>query len=423
MKVGSGVSVLVVEDDAFQRRMIVRMLRKLGCFDIKEAGDGREALDSIETNRIPDLVICDLDMPEMDGMELLRHLGEANSTVSVIIASAQEHALLSSVEKMAQAYGVILLGVIEKPVMVDELGTLIARHNQARAQYPAVDQPEQHSLSLNHILHGLRENQFLPYFQPKVDLARGCVRSAEALARWQHPELGMISPAAFIAPLEQSGHIDDLTLLILEKAARACCAWHAKGFDLTVSVNLSLVSLANTMQADRITETVREAGLDPRYMILEITESAAMTDLAHALENLNRLRLRGFGLSVDDYGTGFSSLQQLTRVPFTELKIDQSFVTGCSLNPSSRTIVESSVAMARGLAIKSVAEGVESQEDWDLLKAAGCDLAQGYFIAKPLPQTAFIEFCVSNLAASAGPHPLHSQNGQPGPSSTPVNRP
>lgn len=142
-------------------------------------------------------------------------------------------------------------------------------------------------------------------------------------------------------------------------------------------------------------------------MILEITETAAMTELAHALENLNRLRMRGFGLSVDDYGTGFSSLQQLTRVPFTELKIDQSFVTNCGLNPSSKTIVESSVEMARRLDIKSVAEGVETQADWDLLKVAGCDLAQGWFIAQALPQTDFIEFCLRYATAAAANYPGH----------------
>jgi EAL domain-containing protein (putative c-di-GMP-specific phosphodiesterase class I) len=130
-------------------------------------------------------------------------------------------------------------------------------------------------------------------------------------------------------------------------------------------------------------------------VIFEITETMAMTEVAAALENLTRLRMRGFGLSVDDYGTGFSSLRQLTRVPFTELKIDQEFVQGCAANPSSRTIVESSVEMARRLGITSVAEGVETQEDWDVLKAAGCDVAQGFLIAKPLENDSFLAFCIA----------------------------
>lgn len=221
-----------------------------------------------------------------------------------------------------------------------------------------------------------------------MELATGRTIGAEALARWRHPEHGLVDPYAFIALLEQSGKIDALTLVMLE-AAGACRAWREHGLELTVSVNLSLVSLTDTTLADRITQAVRLAGLDPCHMILEITETAAMTEVAPALENLARLRMRGFGLSVDDYGTGFSSLRQLMRVPFTEIKIDQGFVTGCATNPAARTIVESSVEMARRLRIKSVAEGVETQSDWDLLKAASCDVAQGYLIARPMPAGEF----------------------------------
>jgi EAL domain-containing protein (putative c-di-GMP-specific phosphodiesterase class I) len=159
-----------------------------------------------------------------------------------------------------------------------------------------------------------------------------------------------------------------------------------------VSVNLSLASLTDAMLADRITAIVRSARLDPRHMTLEITESAAMSNVASALENLARLRMHGFGLSIDDYGTGYASMQQLTRIPFTELKIDQGFVTGCVANHATRAIVESSVGMAHRLGIKSVAEGVETQSDWDALKAVSCDIAQGYFIAKPMDASSFVEF-------------------------------
>lgn len=402
MTVADGLIALVVEDDDFQRRTVARMLRALGAREAREAGDGKQALASIRGAALVDLVVCDLDMPEMDGMEFIRHLGQANSAVSVIIASAQDRSLLSSVDKMAHAYGVRLLGVIEKPVTIEGLRNLIASHEPLTPQ-PARAFAGTPSFSLDQILHGVQEKQFEPFFQPKVELATGRVVGAEALARWRHPEHGLVGPNAFIAPLEQSGKIDEFTLLMLENAAGACRAWRERGMELTVSVNLSLVSLTDTMLANRITEAVRSACLDPRYMILEITETAAMTEVAPALENLARLRMRGFGLSVDDYGTGFSSLRQLTRVPFTELKIDQGFVAGCAANPSSRTIVESSVEMARGLNIKSVAEGVETQADWEVLQATGCDMAQGYFIAKPMQESSFLAFCTMNLRAEAKP--------------------
>lgn len=395
MASAQGLTVMVVEDDDFQRRMVSRMVRFLGALKVMEASNGREALALIRDAPPVNVVICDLDMPEMDGMELIRHLGQANSAASVIISSAQERSLLASVEKMARAYGVRLLGVIEKPLTLEGLEDLIAQHEQPGPSSAHASDPV---FSLDQLLAGIQQSQFEPFFQPQVGLATGRVLGAEALARWRHPEHGMVGPFAFIAPLEQTGNIDGLTYLMLEKAANACRTWRERGFDLTVSVNLSLASLTDTMLAKRITQTVRSAGLDPRHMILEITETAAMTEVAPALENLARLRMRGFGLSVDDYGTGFASLSQLTRVPFTELKIDQGFVTGCAVTPSSRAIVESSVEMAGRLDIKSVAEGVETQAEWEVLKAAGCDLAQGFLIAKPMQESAFLAFCANGAA-------------------------
>ena len=164
---------------------------------------------------------------------------------------------------------------------------------------------------------------------------------------------------------------------------------------LTVSVNLSLVSLGDTALADKITQVVQSTGLDSRYVILEITETAAMTDVAHALENLARLCMNGFGLSIDDYGTGYSSMQQLTRIPFSELKIDQSFVHDFADNEALRIVVESSINMAHKLKVKSVAEGVETQQEWDMLNCMGCDTAQGYFIAKPMDVKTLQEFMKS----------------------------
>ncbi len=392
--IANGLTALVVEDHDFQRQMVARMLRSLGAREVKEVDNGKQALAVIEDGAAVDLVVCDLDMPEMDGLELIRHLGQAESAVSVIISSAHEQSLLDSVNKMTAAYGVRLLGMIAKPVTLEGLEGLIALHEPPgpKVERAPAGAPD---FSLEQILEGVRLKQFEPFFQPKVELATKRIVGAEALARWRHPDHGLVGPYAFIDPLEQSGNIDALTFLMLERAARIWHNWRESDLDLTISVNLSLASLTDTTLADQITDISHSAGLDPRHMILEITETAAMTDVAPALENLARLRMRGFGLSVDDYGTGFSSLRQLTRVPFTELKIDRGFVTDCATNPPSSTIVQSSVEMARSLGIKSVAEGVESQEDWNLLKAAGCDLAQGYLIAKPMEAERFVEWAHS----------------------------
>lgn len=385
---------LVVEDDDFQRETLVDMLLSLGAKSVQQAGDGKQALEILQaqSSRAIDIVLSDLEMPEMDGMEYFRHMGNFFADISLIIMSALDSALITSVEKMARAYGIRLLGAIEKPITRSRLQMLIAQHEAAGPKREAISSASA-SFTLEEIMDGLRKNQFEPFFQPKVDVVSGQVTGVEALARWIHPEHGVIQPYAFIEVLERNGKIDDLTFVMLKKAASACRQLHERGQMLSVAVNISLTSLTDTTLASRITQVIRDAAVDPRYIILEVTETTAMTDVAHALENLARLRMRGFGLSIDDYGTGYSSMQQISRIAFSELKIDQSFVKGFAENEPLRIMVHSSIDLAHKLRIKCIAEGVETEKEWNALKEIECDLAQGYFIAKPMNLTSLLDFC------------------------------
>ncbi|HEU0188589.1 MAG TPA: EAL domain-containing response regulator [Gallionella sp.] len=384
--------ILVTEDHNFQRKAVVHMLQSLGVEGVLQASNGKQALEILQREPALDIVMSDLDMPEMDGMEFIRHLAKLHPGISVCIMSSMDSALITSVEKMAKSYGHRLLGAMEKPLFLDQLKNMIALHQQAQKKTVRTTASAA-SFSLEEVLQAVRDKQIEPFLQPKVMLSNGRLIGAESLARWVHPEQGVIAPYAFIPLLEQSGNMEEITFLMLEKTACACRLLQDEGHKLAISVNLSLSSLSDTTLAERVTRTVRRAGVDPHHIILEVTESAAMTDVAPALENLARLRMHGFGLSIDDYGTGFSSMQQLTRVPFSELKIDRSFVTDCATNHSLRVIVESSIDMARKLHVKSVAEGVETQEEWDMLKSMNCDVVQGYFIAKPMDSAAFLGFC------------------------------
>lgn len=392
------LNILVVEDDSFQRQIIVRLLRSLGVTSVCDAGDGKQALETIRSAnpRPVDVVLCDLKMPEMDGMEFLRHVSQEHHNIAAIIISSLDRNLLASVGRMTRMYGIKLLGAIEKPISPADLQNMLSKYEQSENKWPRDDAKP--SYSLDEIMRGIRSQNFEPFFQPKLDLKTGRLVGAEALARWIHSEHGVVSPQSFIPLLEQSGNIDDLTFLMLKHAVTACRSLHHKGHYIAVSVNLSLVSLDDTSLADNITKGVRNAGIDPKYIVLEITETAAMTDVAHALENLARLRMNGFGLSIDDYGTGYSSLQQLTRIAFSELKIDQSFVKDFAEHEASCIVIESSIDMARKLRVSSVAEGVETQQDWNALKSMGCDTAQGYFIAKPMNLNSFVKFCANNPA-------------------------
>jgi EAL domain-containing protein (putative c-di-GMP-specific phosphodiesterase class I)/CheY-like chemotaxis protein len=384
------LTFLVAEDHAFQRKALVRMLQGLGAEVVLEAEDGRAALDLFADLTQPvDIIFLDLDMPHMDGMEFIRHVGESGVPVSLVLSSALDAALVSSVETMARAYGIHLLGAVEKPVTPQKLAALLARHGRAAPQKKggAMEQ-----MAVADIAAGMAAGQFEAFLQPKVLLSTAEVVGAESLVRWRHPERGLIPPAAFVPTIESSGMIDDLTWLMLDQSAALLSSWLKTGREYSLSVNLSLRSLETPSLAERITDRVRAQGVDPRFIVLEVTETAAMTDVGRCLENLVRLRMKGFGLSIDDYGTGYSSMQQLARVPYTELKIDQSFVMGASSQPRLRVMLESSMQMAQKLGLQAVAEGVETRRDWNLLAELGCHMAQGYYIAKPMPAAEFLDW-------------------------------
>src|ERR1017187_293787 len=387
----SELKFLAVEDHEFQRGMLLKMLARLGATQVSTAADGYAALEIVMSpGACIDIIISDLDMPGMDGLEFMRHVGEAHIPVAIILASAMESVLLDSVETMTRAYGVKILGVIQKPITPDKLAALIKLHLPAQVN-PNLTQTDALSLTIEEIVQGIRNDEFEPFFQPKVELASGRIKGAEALARWRPPKKGIVAPYAFVGPLEDHNQIDKLTWLILRKSVDFCCEWRTKSeLDVSVSVNLSAKSLADVNFADRVTELVKCKSLDCRNIILEVTESAATTDIGHSLENLSRLRMKGFGLSIDDYGTGYSSLQQLARIAFTEIKLDQSFIKNAATQQAARIILESTIDMAKKLGIVTVAEGIETEQDWDLLLELGCDLAQGYLIAKPIESREFL---------------------------------
>ena len=394
MKVAD-IHFLVAEDHGFQRWLIASQLEQLGARSVSTVSDGASALEVLaRRDRKVDVVISDLDMPGMDGMALIRHMSEHNHSAALIIVSAVEPAVLRSVEAMAIAYGVRFVAAIRKPLksanLQEALGLL--DHAIEGGRIPAAE------FTRLEIEEALREAQFEPFFQPKVELKASRLCGAEALARWRHPTKGFILPDAFIGAAESSGLIDLVTHSIATAAVRGCRAWRDAGLDLTVSINVSSTSLCDTSFADWMTGLAKVEGLEPRRVICEVTETAAMRDLGRILETLSRLRLRGFGLSIDDFGTGYSSMERLSSIPFTELKIDQSFVKKAAEDPSSKAIVESSLDLAAKLDIPAVAEGVETQRQWEMLVRMGCAQGQGYYIARPMGAVQFLEWSRANPA-------------------------
>jgi EAL domain-containing protein (putative c-di-GMP-specific phosphodiesterase class I)/DNA-binding NarL/FixJ family response regulator len=391
---------LIVEDQGFQRWLTGNLLVGLGAKSVLSANDGVAALEILRGADPPiDVVVSDLDMPGMDGMELIRKMAGLKYPASLLVVSSMEDRLIASVGTMAQSYGVSLLAALQKPLTAKKVLAALESYRIARPQA----QPGEHEngVTVAEIQQGLHQREFMVFFQPKVEVMTREIRGAEALVRWRHPGRGLLYPKAFIGTAEENGLIDVLTEAIVRDAAENCHEWRRANIDVNVSVNLSALSLSDVSLADRMTAIVQSAGLEARHLIFEITESTASRDLGRKLENLSRLRMNGFGLSLDDYGTGYSSLQRLSRVPFTELKIDQSFVKGASSRPAGRAMVESSLELAQKLEITAVAEGVENQDDWELLLALGCPLAQGYFIAPPMQAGEFKEWVGARRQVSA----------------------
>ncbi len=380
----SARTVLVVEDHDFQRRMELNLLRALGAGEVLEAVNGRLALELLAAREgFVDIIVCDLDMPEMDGIEFIGHLAERKLAGAVVVASGMEASILHTVETMARAYGLQVLGAIEKPITHQALSECLARYRVPEA--PAEASPAGADFSTEDLRQGLANREFVPFFQPKVSFAGGASLGVETLVRWFRPGRGVLGPLAFIPALEQAGLVTPLTESLLQQTCAYLRAWDARGLDLAASMNVSMDCFADVGIADRLDELVRGAGCAARRITLEVTETELMADVAKVLNVLARLRLKGFGLSIDDFGTGYSSLQQLSHVPFTELKIDQSFVKDSPAVPRLRAMVETSLDLARKLNLRTVAEGIETRAEWDLLKALGCEEAQGFFIARPMP--------------------------------------
>ena len=222
-------------------------------------------------------------------------------------------------------------------------------------------------------------------FQPKVTMATRSVKSLEALVRWSHPQLGNVSPAEFVPLAERTGNSRELTSWVLKAAIQQLHAWQQEGLDVELAVNLSAPDILDPALGDEIQELLRKSRVPPTALVLEITESAVMRDPDLAARHMQLLRMAGVRFSIDDFGTGHSSLAQLSRLPVDELKIDRSFIQGTQLGSDAATIVTSTIELGHSMGLKVVAEGVENAEAWNLLRQLGCDLAQGYLISRPMP--------------------------------------
>lgn len=377
--------LFAVDDEEGMRDFITKSAQRFG-YATKAIPDAlglyRALLDG------PDVIVLDLAMPDVDGVEVIRELGRRKCKTSIVLISGFDQHLLNSIVHLATNLGLNVLGCLVKPFRSSDLSqVLMTEKTPVRAQSESTIY-----FNAQELRHALYNDELTIHYQPQVSFIDGRWTGMEALVRWQHPIHGLLSPNSFIQPMENIGLITKLTQSVLQKTLIDMEILNQLNFQGTVSVNLPAGALENVAFPDLVAKNIDMDGIPRGRITFELTETSLAVSPTHSADILARLRLKGFMLAIDDFGTGYSSLEALHKLPFNELKIDMHFVQSADSDHVARAIVEHSIALGRRLKMNVVAEGVETKEQWKWLASLGCDIAQGYLVSRPLPIHALSEW-------------------------------
>jgi EAL domain-containing protein (putative c-di-GMP-specific phosphodiesterase class I) len=351
----------------------------------------------------PTNIAIDLQMPDMDGVKVMEELARLGCTAEIIILSGVDERVLDAAARSARNFGLKFVGVLSKPFSPRALLSLLSTSSSEDgppAEKIAAGGAKGAMMSADDLRLAIVQGYLQVFYQPKVACGDQRLLGFEALARVVHPKQGVLYPDSFIPVAEANELIGDLTRAVVEQVL----SFLARNFSparqktgvpgkaeqdkdrLRVAINMSPQVLRQKTFVDELLSACSLSGIDPEHIILELTETAAMENPAESLAMLTRLRVKGFRLSLDDFGIGYSSMQQLVKLPFSEIKIDKSFVMTSRSSEESRTVIESIVRLASSLKLSSVAEGVEDMEALEYLRGVGCDVAQGYLLSRPIPE-------------------------------------
>jgi len=393
---------LVVDDDPLLQRLVCSLMERRG-YEVSSASSVAETRTHLELDAQPDIIVLDLALGEEDGVDVLEHLAKVGCKSAILPVSGFDRRVLRSAVHLGRALGLTVLEPLRKPFTSAQL-------TEALDAIPADMLP----VGESELSHAIDSEALVLRYQPKVHLATGRIVGAEALARWNDPRRGPVSPDRFIAVAEGGELIHKLTRRVMDLAVADCRAWHRAGYPITVSVNISARSLTDPDLPAILEEVTRRHDLDTGALTLEITETVAMRDVDTTMKVLTRLRLRGFALSLDDFGTGYSSLVELHRMPFSELKIDRSFVTGLDTDPDAAIITRAMIALAHALGLDVVAEGVEAEGVARSLLEMGCDYGQGYLYDRALTAEDLTARLVAAARQDAGQDPSSEPHQEAG---------
>ena len=393
------LTVLVLEDEPFQRLVTVTALEKLLPGPILQAANGDEAIAILDGCAQVDIVLCDLKMPGMDGLAFLRHVSSLGKVRAVVLCSELDPILRQATIAMIHCLGLTFLGDLGKPFNLEGFKRL-ASHYQAHNQSAPRMLESAELPSLQDVERGLDNGEFEAYFQPKVTLQGQRLVGAEVLARWTHPQWGVLTPAHFLPVMEQNHLIDRLFYQMLTQGLTLHQRLASQGRAINLAFNLHPAQLACSVLTERIPALLKRFQVPATQIMFEITESGLISAPASSLENLVRLRIMGCGLAMDDFGAGYSSLDRLSELPFSQIKLDRAFVHKLQTQPRSAAIISCAVALAKALGFSLVVEGVENAEQQARLIELGGTYAQGYLFARPMPQNHFVDYCTEQAGRS-----------------------
>lgn len=399
--------VLILEDQPFQRGFLANMFNALTGVITDTAGDATAAVAMCNWCRY-DLVVSDLMMPGIDGIQFIQTLALQEHRPMLALVSSASQQMMTSARLMAESLGLTVLGILAKPVAVDQVGALLAQLEHARASAPASPAPSELPVQANRdrLRQAIAAGEISAWFQPKKSLASGLVVAAEALVRWRHPEHGTLQPGRFLALIEQHGLEPMLLRHVVKASVLAQARWRERGFRIPVSINLPPHLLERRSLPDELLELTLQQGGIPADLCFELMESSTTRHVSDYYAGACRLRMKGFGLAQDDFGQGLSSVHNLVSTPFTEVKIDRALVRGCARDPALHSALATVIALGSKLGLNIVAEGVETDAELATLRKLGCNQVQGFLISRAIPVETFAALLDQEKAA-------HHHAGQP----------
>ena len=380
---GVKLKIVIVEDDHFQLKLLSEKFSMLGYKDITAFDDGPTALAHMtHTNSDSTVVVLNLEKIVRGKANLLQKLKIVSFTGAVILTSGTGERRVQSTAARSSPFGLSVAGHLKRPVQLQKLERIL---NDFSTQIRlAISGGRQHRYSAERLSQAIEAGELCNVYQPKILLRTGELVGVEALVRWQHPDDGLVLPGQFLDLAEENDLIDDIARQVLRNALEDNNHWKDLGREITIAVNISMYNLNTREFVSYLENELSISGVKPQNLTLEITESKIVPDYPLVLDVLTRLRLRRVNLSIDHFGKGSYSMAQLRDIPFNELKIDRGFIHAAHDNPEHQDVVDLSMQLAKDLGIASVAEGVEDEVDWNYMGNSGCDLAQGFFIGKPM---------------------------------------